>query len=332
MWKGASLAFERTPKLLSLQPRRIVADGIADALARHEVTSVFGQSIPSALMLACIDRNIRQIAYRTENAGAVMADGFARIGGRVGVVAAQNGPAATLLVPGLAEALKSSIPVLALVQDIARNSVDKNAFQEFDHFALFAGCAKWVRRLPDAARIDDFVDMAIIAATSGRPGPAVILLPIDLLAEEVTTPQSRSAVLGAVPLDRSVADPASVDAAADLIANAENPVAIVGGGIHISGAQAEIAALQALASLPIGTTVMGKGAVDETDNLSLNVVGNMMGRRSAARHYHDLMQTADLVLLVATWTAQNATDTWRLLPRGARLFISTSMAARSLAL
>jgi acetolactate synthase-1/2/3 large subunit len=66
-----------------------------------------------------------------------MADGYARISGKVGVVSAQNGPAATLLVPGLAEALKVSVPVVALVQDVVRSQTDRNAFQEFDHVALF---------------------------------------------------------------------------------------------------------------------------------------------------------------------------------------------------
>ena len=94
---------------------------------------VFGQSLPSALFLATPKVGIRQIAYRTENAGGAMADGYARISGRIGVVAAQNGPAATLLVPPMAEALKASVPLLGLVQDVPTGNRDRNAFQEFDH-------------------------------------------------------------------------------------------------------------------------------------------------------------------------------------------------------
>ena len=89
----------------------------AAAFARHGVDTVFGQSIPSAFFLSTPEFGIRQCAYRTENAGAVMADAFARISHKVGVVAAQNGPAATLLVAGLAEAMTASSPVVALVQD-----------------------------------------------------------------------------------------------------------------------------------------------------------------------------------------------------------------------
>ena len=105
-----------------------VAQAIARALQRHGVEVIFGQSLPSAIILAAEAIGIRQIAYRQENMGGAMADGYARISGRVSVVAAQNGPAATLLVPPLAEALKASIPIVALVQEVERHQVDKNAF------------------------------------------------------------------------------------------------------------------------------------------------------------------------------------------------------------
>src|SRR6476646_8895026 len=111
----------RSPKM----PARTVADALAEALKRHGVTDIFGQSLPSALFLATPKVGIRQIAYRTENAGGTMADGYARISGRIGVVAAQNGPAATLLVPPMAEALKVSVPLLALVQDVPLANRDR---------------------------------------------------------------------------------------------------------------------------------------------------------------------------------------------------------------
>ena len=141
---------------------------LAGALQRHGVTRVFGQSIPSAFFLAAPSYGITQVGYRTENAGAAMADAYARVSGQVAVVTAQNGPAATLLVPGLAEALKASIPVVAIVQDVHRQFTDRNAFQELDHAALFGGVAKWVRRVADVSRIEDYVDMAFAAATTGR--------------------------------------------------------------------------------------------------------------------------------------------------------------------
>ncbi|MDP4024650.1 acetolactate synthase catalytic subunit [Methylobacterium sp. NEAU 140] len=296
------------------------AHALAAALRRHGVRDVFGQSIPSALFLAAPDHGIRQIGYRTENAGAAMADAYARISGRVAVVAAQNGPAATLLVPGLAEALKASVPVVAIVQDVHRRFTDRNAFQELDHLALFAGVAKWVRRVAVGERLDDYVDMAFTAAASGRPGPAVLLVPLDLLDErpdfDAAAPR-RAASLGTYPLDRTVADPARVAQAADLIAGAQRPVVIAGGGVHASGAGPELAALQAL-GLPVATTVMGKGAVCETDPLSLGVVGYFMAPRGRSSHLREVVTGADVVLLVGNRTNQNGTDSWSLYPEGAR--------------
>src|SRR5829696_5903435 len=89
-----------------------VAERIAFALRRHGVDIIFAQSLPSAVILAAEAIGIRQVAYRQEHMGGAMADGSARVSGKIAVVAAQNGPAATLLVPPLAEAYKASIPVL----------------------------------------------------------------------------------------------------------------------------------------------------------------------------------------------------------------------------
>ena len=113
----------------------------ANALKRHGVEYLFGQSNPPAITLAADDAGIKQIGYRQENSGTYMADGYARVTGKVAVVTAQNGPAATLLVAGLAECLSASIPLVALVQDVGPNSQDRNAFQELDQLELFKGVA-----------------------------------------------------------------------------------------------------------------------------------------------------------------------------------------------
>jgi len=88
---------------MSANNKQTVAEVIVDSLLRHGVKVMFSQSLPSAVLLVAEERNVTQFMYRTENAGTVMADGYARTSGKVGVVSAQNGPAATLLVPGLAE-------------------------------------------------------------------------------------------------------------------------------------------------------------------------------------------------------------------------------------
>ena len=298
--------------------KQTVAEAIVERLAQHGVDVMFSQSLPSAVLIAAEDRGITQFTYRTENAGAAMADGFARVSGRAGVVSAQNGPAATLLVPGLAEALKSSIPIVALVQEVNRPEADRNAFQEFDHIALFEPCTKWVRKVVVAERVIDYLDMAFTMATSGRPGPVALLLPADLLKEDMILPSHRGTRLGHYPLDRVLADPVRISEAADLLADAERPLVVAGGGVHLSGAAEEVARLQEQAHLPVMTTVMGKGAVDENHPLSLGVAGYNLGRLSPAHHMRPIIEQADVVLLIGTRTNQNGTDSWTLYPDGAR--------------
>lgn len=290
----------------------------ARALQRHGVEYLFGQSNPPGLTLAADDLGIRQIGYRQENAGAYMADGYARATGRVPVVTAQNGPAATLLVAGLAECLSASIPIVALVQDVGPSHQDRNAFQELDQLELFKGVSKWIKRVTTADRIEDYVDMAFAAAASGRPGPAVLLISMELLAQREAQPASlRAANLGRYPLDRTQADPCNIAEAARLLANAEAPIIYAGGGVIGSQAQAELRALQELAHLPVATSTMGKGAVDETHPLSIGVIGYYMAARGMTKFAKPLITQADVILLVGNRTNQNGTDSWTLLPQNA---------------
>ena len=295
-----------------------VAHTIAAALKRHGVSDVFGQSLPSMVHLACTQLGIRQVAYRQENTGGYMADGYARTTGKVGVVTAQNGPAAAILVPPLAEALKASIPIVALVQEVARDQTDRNAFQELDHMNLFSGVAKWVKTVNVASRVEDYIDMAFAAAASGRPGPAVLMLPADLLVEPYVEEVERKVSLGVFPLDRVAPDPARVAEAADLLANAERPLIIAGGGVHSSGGCRELAELQERCAMPVATTTMGKGTVCERHPLSVGIVGYYMGLNGRTHHVRDLVADADVVLLVGNRTNQNGTDSWKLYPKGAR--------------
>lgn len=297
-----------------------VAERIACALKRHGTDIIFAQSLPSAVILAAEAIGIRQVAYRQENMGGAMADGYARVSGKIAVVAAQNGPAATLLVPPLAEAYKASIPVVALVQDVERPQLDRNAFQELDHFALFLSCAKWVRRILTADRADDYVDGAFVAAGSGRPGPAVLLLPADLLRERAAPSQAhRSMRCGTWPIDRTRPASEMIERAADMIAAARSPVIIAGGGAVSSAAATALSRLQEDAHIPVFTTNMGKGSVNELHPLSCGVLGALTGPRSLGRHMRPLLDKADVVLLVGTRTNQNGTDSWRSIPSTAEL-------------
>src|SRR5882757_6011936 len=110
----------------------IVAEALAAGLTRHGVKVIFSQCFPVRTQHVLPQYGIRQIGFRTENSGGTMADGYARVSRHISVVAAQSGPAATLLVPPLAEAFMASIPILAIIEESPRSEADKNAFQEYD--------------------------------------------------------------------------------------------------------------------------------------------------------------------------------------------------------
>ncbi|MDR3296168.1 MAG: hypothetical protein LBT26_10145 [Clostridiales Family XIII bacterium] len=303
-----------------MENKASVSARIALALKRHGVTEIFGQSNPPTVLLAAEALGIRQVGYRQENAGTYMAQGYSMCSGRVSVIAAQNGPAATLIVPGLAECLKASHPVVAIVQDVDSNTVDRNAFQELDHIKLFEGVTKWVRRISNINRVEDFVDMAFMAAASGRPGPVVLLCPTDMLFDptEYPIPPGRSASYGYYPMDRCGADPDAVKAAARLLAAAKSPFIYAGGGVISSQANAELRAVQEECSIPVANSTMGKGSVDESHPLSIGTIGYYMGRRGSTKFMRPLIDEADVILLVGNRTNQNGTDAWTLLPRSAR--------------
>ncbi len=289
-----------------------VADVIAGALARHGVETILGQSNPTELMLATERIGIRQILYRTENAGGAMADGFARISGRIGVVAAQNGPAATLLVVPMGEALKASVPMLVLVQEVWRPTATATRSRRW----TTSRCSRASRSGPGASttracggrRRPRAHGGQQRTARAGRPAR-----PRDVLGlPAVPARFPRTADLGAFPLDRPRPDAAEVARAARLLAAARSPLVVAGGGVHGSGAVAELAALQEAAHLPVVTTNMGKGAVDESGPLSLGVAANVTGERGPARFHLDLIGGADVVLLVGTRTNENGTEGWTL--------------------
>lgn len=290
-----------------------VATEIADSLVRHGVEYIFGQSNPTALMLEAEAKGIRQLLYRTENAAGAMADAYARTSNKIGVVAAQNGPAAALMVAPMAEALKASIPMLVLVQEVPASQRDKNAFQELDHHTLFSGVSKWTRRLDDPNRASEYIDHAMVAANSGKPGPVVLLLAKDMLLQEsIPSSCKREQSLGSFPIDRPRPEEAAVAKAAELIASANSPVIIAGGGVHSSGAVSQLKKLVETALVPIATTNMGKGSVDESHELSIGVAANFLGKLGPATQAAELIENADLVILIGTRTNENGTDAWTL--------------------
>ncbi|RUX33690.1 acetolactate synthase catalytic subunit [Mesorhizobium sp. M2A.F.Ca.ET.042.01.1.1] len=293
---------------------RTIVDVVADGLVRHGVGFILSQSVPTALVLACEDRGIRNITYRQENMGGAIADGFARISGRVPVFICQNGPAAALAVAPLAEATKAGSPIVAIMQEVDRSHIGRNAFQEYDHKALFAPVTKWFHLLESADGVEDHLDRAFIAAASGKPGPAVLMLPVDLHKTEARKPGHREMQLGTWPVDRPRPDDTAIRTAARLVDRARLPVVIAGGGVHGSGACEALLRFAEKAAAPVATTNMGKGAISETHPLAMGAIGNLTGPGGLGHHTKRIVQDADLVLLVGNRSNEDGTDRWSLIP------------------
>ncbi len=245
------------------------------ALIRHDVQAVFG--FPGGAALPIFDElsqsPIRFFLVRHEQGAAHMADGYARAGGRPGVVLVTSGPGATNLVTGLATAHFDSSPVVAFTGQVKSHLIGNDAFQEADVTGITRPVTKhnWlVRRVEDVERA---VGEAFHVATTGRPGPVLIDLPVDVMtARALPCPDGgRPSLRGYHP--RRFGHPRQIQRAAEWINAAQRPVLYVGGGAIGGGASAAVRELAARGSIPCTTTLLGLGAFDESNPLSLGMLG-----------------------------------------------------------
>src|SRR5262245_2176347 len=293
--------------------RRDVGERLVEVLQAGGVDAVFGvpggQTLP--LYAAARRRGLRHVLMRDERAAACAADAYARVSGRVGVCDATVGPGATNLVSGLAEALASSVPVLAIIADVPTewNHLRRRgvASQALDQAALLAPVSKWIARVERAAAFDEMLDQALRVATSGRPGPVVLEIPDDVFQEDPGEPRRAFGPDAfACPRLRSAPSPAQVEAAVRLIARARRPLILAGGGALTSGAAGEITRLAEATGIPVATTLNGKGSIDERHRLAAGVVG-VFGHVRASR----ALAGADLVLVLGSKLDQLSTFAWR---------------------
>ncbi|MEE9569182.1 MAG: thiamine pyrophosphate-binding protein, partial [Candidatus Binatia bacterium] len=167
---------------------RIGGHILADQLRAQGVDTVF--CVPGESYIALLDglyqhRNaIRVITTRHEGAASNMADAYAKLTGRPGVCLVTRAPGASNASCGIHTAFQDSSPVVLFIGQVARHMIDREAFQEIDYRRMYGQMAKWVAQIDDAARIPEYISHAFHLATSGRPGPVVLSLPEDMLAEQ----------------------------------------------------------------------------------------------------------------------------------------------------
>ena len=291
------------------------AEAVVEMLKAHGVEVIFGlcgdTSLPlyDALARAGSMRgSIRHILTRDERHAAYMADGYARLSGKVGVCEGPSGGGATYILPGLVEANESSIPILAINTDVSVSSRGKFTLTELDQRALMKPLTKWNAVLDRSVDIPRTFRKAFEAMTTGRPGAAHIALPFDVQ----NGPVERNDVwadptLGAFPSRRTAPDASLVELAARVLRKAKNPLFICGGGVVLSGAEGELAILSETLCAPVATTISGKGSIDERCGQSVGVVGSNGGTPETRA----VVDAADVVVFVGCRAGSVTTERWR---------------------
>ncbi|MGA1839170.1 MAG: biosynthetic-type acetolactate synthase large subunit [bacterium] len=253
-----------------------------DTLIEHGMETIFG--FPGGAVLPIYDElyqsSIRHILTRHEQGAVHAADAYARATGKTGVCIATSGPGATNLVTGLANAFMDSVPLVAFTGQVPTPMIGNDSFQEADIYGITIPITKYNYLVKNVNDLRSVLDEAFYLAGTGRPGPILVDLPKDVQVKETENYESRKVEFFSNPAPNPEENLKQFKLAADAINNAKRPVLYVGGGGIISGAEAPLKELAEKASIPVTTTLMGKGAFPETHNLSLGMLG-MHGTRYA---------------------------------------------------
>ena len=269
-------------------------EAIIESLKNMGVKTIFGypggQTIPFYDML--YDADIDHILVRHEQAASHAADGFARASGEVGVCLATSGPGATNLVTGIGTAFMDSSPIVAITGQVPTHLIGNDAFQEADIIGITMPIVKHSFQPKDPDLIPSMIKTSFEIASTGRPGPVLIDVPKEVQEGELTrfddtlidTPGYNPTVKGNLR---------QVKKACDLIKEAKKPMILAGAGVIISNACCELKQLAKTINAPVMTSLLGKGAIDETSDLALGMLG-MHGRKVS----NDYINESDLLIAI----------------------------------
>ena len=264
-------------------------------MTKHGVDTIFGY--PGGAILPVFDaihaaKEFQFILARHEQGAGHMAQGYARVTGKPGIVLVTSGPGATNTVTAMQDALMDGTPLIVFAGQVATSAIGTDAFQEADMTGISRPCTKWntlVKRVEDIPRA---INTAFHIATTGRPGPVFIDLPKDITAATLQGPCYDQVHLPGYHI-REAGTSSEIQRAADLINNAKKPLLYVGQGTILSGAEKVLAQCAHKAGIPVTTTLQGLGAFPETDPLSVH----MLGMHGAA-YANWAMRDADVVIAV----------------------------------
>ncbi|HZI51640.1 MAG TPA: biosynthetic-type acetolactate synthase large subunit [Terriglobia bacterium] len=243
---------------------------------------------------------IQLIVPASEQGAGFMAAGYARSTGKVGVFLVTSGPGATNSVTPIRDCMADSVPVVLITGQVPRAALGSDAFQEAPVFSLMSTCAKHAFLVTDPEELEATVRSAFEIARSGRPGPVVVDIPKDVqnwmgVYEGKGSLTLRGYDRRVREIQNSRVTPEHARAFFDLLAASEKPLLYVGGGIINSGAAEELRQFSSAFGIPVTTTLMGLGAMNTADPLSLH----MLGMHGAA-YANYAVEDCDFVIAVAS--------------------------------
>jgi acetolactate synthase-1/2/3 large subunit len=286
---------------------------LAEMLSLHEAGPMFGMGGFQLLPFyeACRALGVRHLLINDERCGAFAADAFSRVTNRPGLVDGTLGPGATNLATGLAESFNAGMPMIAIVGDANRQHAWKNMTQEARQFDVLRPLVKEAIRVEVISRIPEHLRRAFAVATSGRPGPVLLAVPEDIAHREHDFDAADFWVdPGTLRAQARRFRPAADDLAraAALLARAERPMILAGGGVHISEAQEALTRFAEAQGIPVAHTMSGKGAIACSHALSAGVFGRY------SRIANDLIAMSDCLLVIGCKLGEIATKRFTLMP------------------
>ncbi len=289
---------------------------LVDQLVVHGTEFVF--CVPGESYLPVLDAlydtpQVRLIVCRMEAGAANMACAHGQLTGSPGVCVVTRGPGAAHAVVGVHSAQQGSVPMILLVGQVPRSHRGREAFQEVDIESMFAPLAKWTATIDEPARIPEYMSRAFQVATAGRPGPVVLALPEDVLGQLTDVPDGAPH-----QIVRPTPPSAAVVRVRDMVARAQRPLMVVGGGGWSQRTAAEVTALAESWGVPIATAFRCQDYVDNDSAMYCGTLGLGVDPHLARR-----AQDADLLLAVGTRLDEPTTGSYSIIqaPRPRQLLI-----------
>jgi acetolactate synthase-1/2/3 large subunit len=278
------------------------AQAVIRALEKENVKVIFGY--PGAAICpfydALLDSNIKHILTRHEQGAAHAANGYARITGTTGVCVATSGPGATNIITGIATAYMDSIPIIAITGQVPTDSIGKDVFQEADITGATAPFCKHNYLVKKVEELPRILKEAFHIASTGRPGPVLIDIPLDIQLKEFEFKYPEDINLrGYRPILKG--HPLQLKKVAEAIKNSNAPVICAGGGIISSDASEALLELIEKCQIPVTTTLMGIGAIPSEHELNLGMLGS---HGSYSANY--AVYNADLVMIIGARVGDRA--------------------------